>query len=204
MDSPSTSKAEKTHMGEPFEPNEKEVCKCAVCQTADKRNIAGKQIWCPIREYGGKVKFEELLPPERCAMKPSYAWEVFASHGTVVRPAIDHNYLPGHGGTRRLRGSFYLPPGSEPFTGTGYSIRCNDPFVFPNPPRTCRDEPNLRHPPASAPLLWQDDIQDIDQMLWHRSEPRRERPYRIYADSKMCLKGHNHTGDIRRLMRPGW
>ncbi|BAM39967.1 conserved hypothetical protein [Theileria orientalis strain Shintoku] len=47
-----------------------------------------------------------------------------------------------------------------------------------------------------------DSLQDLMKMLKFKSEPCYQRPYRLIADSKLCLKGNCDT--VSKILRPGW
>lgn len=54
--------------------------------------------------------------------------------------------------------------------------------------------------PAYTPPV---QLDDLERQLWMDPEPRLERPFRMYADTKYCTKGYRLI-DVAQLMRPGW
>lgn len=60
---------------------------------------------------------------------------------------------------------------------------------------------------SPAETRWQGippaNLDDLERQLWFDPEPRFERPFRTYADTKYCTKG-TRTVDVAQLMRPGW
>ncbi|EAN32537.2 hypothetical protein TpMuguga_02g00254 [Theileria parva strain Muguga] len=47
-----------------------------------------------------------------------------------------------------------------------------------------------------------ESIDDLMRMLRFENEPCYQRPYRLIADSKLCIKGNCDT--ISTILRPGW
>ncbi|OEH75903.1 uncharacterized protein LOC34621791 [Cyclospora cayetanensis] len=160
---------------------------------------------------------------ERCAYTTSDDWAIFALHNQYVRPLRDREWLPGEPCIIRTD-SFELPPGACKFSEStcGLSATAFNSFVFPNPPRqflmsyrgaastvpfampsgsmrTGRARGRSR---AFISQLTQQQLLDLERMLWFDPEPRLDRPFRLYADSKGCLKGRIH--DIGHIMRCGW
>lgn len=160
---------------------------------------------------------------ERCAYTTSDDWAIFALHNQFVRPLRDREWLPGEPCIIR-RGSFELPPGASRYSKSscGLPATAFDSFVFPNPPRqflmasggnyncgfsrlssSCgRGGTTRQGGRLGTPQLTQEQLLDLERMLWFDPEPRLERPFRLYADSKGCLKGRIH--DIGHIMRSGW
>ncbi|CDJ34529.1 LOW QUALITY PROTEIN: uncharacterized protein EMH_0020780 [Eimeria mitis] len=163
-------------------------------------------------------------PRERCAYTTSDDWAIFALHNQYVRPLRDREWVAGEPCIIR-KNSFELPPGAYRYSEStcGIPATAFDRFVFPNPPRQFlmaargRSSGNVDFAPPSSyfrmgtqrsgtrgrrPQLTQQQLLDLERMLWFDPEPRLERPFRLYADSKTCLKGRLH--DIGHIMRSGW
>ncbi|CDJ68310.1 hypothetical protein, conserved [Eimeria necatrix] len=160
---------------------------------------------------------------ERCAYTTSDDWAIFALHNQYVRPLRDREWVPGEPCIIR-RNCFELPPGACRFSEVSCGIPATafDSFVFPNPPRqflissSKRTSGNVEFAQPSSvrsgrgrggargsgSQLTQEQLLDLERMLWFDPEPRLERPFRLYADSKTCLKGRIH--DIGHIMRSGW
>ncbi|KFG64655.1 hypothetical protein TGRUB_245640 [Toxoplasma gondii RUB] len=159
---------------------------------------------------------------ERCAFTQSNDWLVFALHHQYVRPLRSTDWLPGEACISQ-RDSFQLPPGAAKYTSSSLAIPQTawEPFIFPNPPRpfllrnkTFNSSARTWIPSRKVKAglvgggtehacnLTQHEWLDLERMLWFDSEPRLEQPYRLYADSKTCIKGS--VLDIGHMMRIGW
>ncbi|PHJ16189.1 hypothetical protein CSUI_009998 [Cystoisospora suis] len=159
---------------------------------------------------------------ERCAFTQTQDWPIFALHQQYVRPLRSTEWLPGEPCVRQ-RGSFELPPGAARYSSSALAIpeTAWEPFVFPNPPRAFLLRNKRFNSSAKTLLQGQKaragcvlggthcaadltlaDWLDLERMLWFDPEPRLEQPYRLYADSKTCLKGP--VLDVGYLMRTGW
>ncbi|CDJ53469.1 hypothetical protein, conserved [Eimeria brunetti] len=164
------------------------------------------------------------MPRERCAYTTTDDWAIFALHNQYVRPLRDREWVPGEPCIIR-KNSFELPPGAYRYSEStcGIPATAFERFVFPNPPRQFlmaargRTSGNVDFAPPSSYFrmgtsrsgmrgrgsqLTQEQLLDLERMLWFDPEPRLERPFRLYADSKTCLKGRLH--DIGHIMRSGW
>ncbi|CDI82778.1 hypothetical protein, conserved [Eimeria praecox] len=162
-------------------------------------------------------------PRERCAYTTSDDWAIFALHNQYVRPLRDREWVPGEPCIIR-RNSFELPPGAYRYSESSCGIPATafESFVFPNPPRQFlmaargRTSGNVDFAQPSyfrmgtsrsgargrCSQLTREQLLDLERMLWFDPEPRLERPFRLYADSKTCLKGR--LQDIGHIMRNGW
>ncbi|KAL8273832.1 hypothetical protein Esti_002155 [Eimeria stiedai] len=150
---------------------------------------------------------------ERCAYTTSDDWAIFALHSQYVRPLRDRDWVPGEPCITR-KGRY-----SE--SSSGLPATAFESFVFPNPPRqflmsskgtlgvvgsgqpfvcyrTGRGKQADRRRP---PQLTQQQLLDLERMLWFDPEPRLERPFRLYADSKGCLKARFFTLSFRNCMQ---
>ncbi|KAH0486618.1 MAG: hypothetical protein KVP17_003458 [Porospora cf. gigantea B] len=126
----------------------------------------------------------------------SHDWEVFAVHSGFVRPTKELDWKAGH----YNYDSFSLPPGSMPAfcNNNGLPATAWRPFIFRNPPREFFLEDTFRSmPPLSS---WQ--AIELEKALCVASEPLGEMPFRLFADSKSCVKrGQLLTGGF---CRAGW
>lgn len=158
---------------------------------------------------------------ERCAFTQSNDWLIFALHHQYVRPLRSSDWLPGEACVSQ-RDSFQLPPGSAKYSSSSLGIPQTawEPFIFPNPPRpfllrnkafnssaktwipSRKVKAGLVGGAEEACNLTQSEWLDLERMLWFDPEPRLEKPYRLYADSKTCIKGS--VLDIGHMMRIGW
>ncbi|KAL8425742.1 hypothetical protein Efla_003120 [Eimeria flavescens] len=156
---------------------------------------------------------------ERRAYTTSDDWAIFALHSQYVRPLRDRDWLPGEPCIIR-KGSFELPPGAARYSesSSGLPATAFDSFVFPNPPRQflLAAKGSVGGGDGGQPIgcfragrgrqaadrrrnlqLTQGQLLDLERMLWFDPEPRLERPFRLYADSKGCLKvGVVHAASV--------
>ena len=132
----------------------------------------------------------------RSTTQTSHDWEVFAVHSGFVQPTNELNWQAGYYNYN----SFSLPPGSTPAfcNNNGLPATAWRPFIFRNPPRDFFLDDTFRSMPPLNP--WQ--TKELEQALCVASEPREEIPFRLFADSKSCVKkGELLAGGF---CRAGW
>ncbi|OXB71519.1 UNVERIFIED_CONTAM: hypothetical protein H355_005328 [Colinus virginianus] len=136
-----------------------------------------------------------VTPPEqlaeRCTFTQTYDWLIFALHGQYVRPLRSSDWVPGEA-CQHVHDGFELPPGAGTtadacmLTGKNHVYIEKREFVIV---QDSKGEVYIDEVERGAWVQMRSvEGAEEEPMLWFEPEPRLEKPYRLYADSKTCVK----------------